>query len=490
MGRTTQSQGLAPPAIRKYVRAKQARQIVNQIVPAILASNVRARNGVEGSELIVDPPVAREFGVTGSKKEGSGSTEVVYVKRKGQGRRRIKNVEDEGKDRRRDSLDERIAKLSLALDPTQASPTSSNPMRIKIIVTDTLTASHILTFPSKHPSFTLSSSSSSNVYPPTSRKNKPNTCILNMASPLRPGGGTLSGATSQEEFLCSRTTLLPSLHESFYRLPDIGGIFTKDVLVFRNARVLGEASGELEEERYWVDVVSAGMLRFPELEGGKRLGKKDREVVERKMRAVMRIAYSKGVKKMVLGPWGCGAYGNPVADIAQAWRKVLLPDTELKRETIGEEPERWEHIEEVVFAISNAKMAGEFATAFGCKIAVELGPGGDVDDGEAEEEDKVAKELRDKIREMEVQIEEVWNADLKTRMGVILEGLRTQLREREGNNSEDKGNGDEDDEDRGSEILEANSDERGEHGETAQARYQDSEDEADADDGGFQLFRR
>lgn len=33
--------------------------------------------------------------------------------------------------------------------------------------------------------------------------------VLSMASPLRPGGGVLTGATSQEESLCMRSTLLP-----------------------------------------------------------------------------------------------------------------------------------------------------------------------------------------------------------------------------------------------------------------------------------------
>ena len=87
-----------------------------------------------------------------------------------------------------------------------------------------------------------------------------------MASPLRPGGGVLTGATSQEEFLCARTTLLPSLRESFYRLPEIGAVFTHDVLVFRGSGSLADAGQELGPgERFWVDVVSAGMLRFPEL---------------------------------------------------------------------------------------------------------------------------------------------------------------------------------------------------------------------------------
>ena len=58
-----------------------------------------------------------------------------------------------------------------------------------------------------------------------------------------------------------RTTLLPSLKESFYHLPELGGIYTPDVLVFRNGLPLGDATGELGVgERYFVDVVTAGML--------------------------------------------------------------------------------------------------------------------------------------------------------------------------------------------------------------------------------------
>lgn len=59
--------------------------------------------------------------------------------------------------------------------------------------------------------------------------------VLNMASPLSPGGGFLNGATSQEESLCMHTTLLPSLRDEFYRLPELGCVYTPDVLVFRDS---------------------------------------------------------------------------------------------------------------------------------------------------------------------------------------------------------------------------------------------------------------
>lgn len=430
MGRTETSRGLAPPAIRKDTRAKQARHIVNKVVPAILASNARAKKGSDGSELIADPePVStrpgKETGKARKKDTPGGEEEeddaTKYIKRKGQGRRKAK-----GRSRTNDNDDEDIqnhekhqgSKISTNADAT-TQDTQRPSLKIRILTTDTLTAASTLR---------------------AKNRNHPNPCILNMASPLRPGGGVLTGATSQEEFLCARTTLLPSLKESFYRLPEYGGIFTRDVLVFRNHLGLGDAKGEVPAtERWWVDVVSAGMLRFPDLEGGedeeKRLSGKDRRVVEAKMRAVLRIACSRGVRKMVLGAWGCGAYGNPVRDIAEAWRAVLIPcasQGQGDRKKGAQALETWDGMQEIMFAISNKKMAEDFSRAFGGDVEVEAGPGDREDEGEEDETDEVAKELRSKIVEMESQIEKVWNADLKHRMGIILDGLKAQLSEREG----------------------------------------------------------
>jgi uncharacterized protein (TIGR02452 family) len=440
MGRTEKSQGLAPPAIRKDLRAKQAKQIINKTIPALLASNSRARRGADGSELIADPEAATSS--LGDKRTTENSEDAAYIKRKGQGRRKVKtergvdvDVETGSRGKRRgkqESLDLDISTLSI-------NPTPPKNRNIRIITTDTLTAAHILTYPSKHG---LPSSKHS--------KNVPNTCILNMASPLRPGGGVLTGATSQEEYLCARTTLLPSLKENYYRLPEFGGIWSPDVLVFRNHLPLGDTKGELGPgERHWIDVISAGMLRFPELEGGeeevKRLSKSDRSIVENKMRAVLRIAAQKGVKKLVLGAWGCGAYGNPVSDVAQAWSRILCGTSNSNGKKGRIEAETWPDIEEIIFAISNRKMAADFAQAFDENIAVEAGPSDGAEDEEDEGEDKVAEELRSKIDEMEGQLSKVWNADLKARMGTILEGLRAQLRERGVDVNEDGSEDEQDD---------------------------------------------
>lgn len=200
--------------------------------------------------------------------------------------------------------------------------------------------------------------------------------ILNMASPLRPGGGVLSGATSQEEHLCSCTTLYPSLQEHFYRLPEIGGIYTPDVLVCRS---WGSKCCNLSrKDQFYVDVVTAAMLRLPDLEGSgdsaTYANGQDREIIVHKIRNVMRMLRRKGINTVVFGAWGCGAYGNPISEVARAWQRVLFGSQSGKNSV----KEGWEDLQ-IVFAIKDRKMAHKFARAFGHDMTIE--------DGEEDEED-------------------------------------------------------------------------------------------------------
>ena len=213
---------------------------------------------------------------------------------------------------------------------------------------------------------------------------KPRIAILNMASPLRPGGGVLTGATSQEESLCSRTTLYPALREEFYRLPEIGGVYTPDVLVCRG---WDKSSTDLfpTKDRFYVDVVTAAMLRFPDIKaqsGDSENAKKkkddtmvyereaDRELALAKMKAVMRTLQANGVDRVVLGAWGCGAYANPVNEIAQGWRKVLLGGNKKGKGKSAKQVDHWGDME-IVFAINNRKMAEQFAACWGDDLVVE-----------------------------------------------------------------------------------------------------------------------
>jgi len=143
--------------------------------------------------------------------------------------------------------------------------------------------------------------------------------VLSMASPLRPGGGVLTGATSQEESLFMRSTLYPSLREEFYRIPDDALIYTSDVLVFRAQNL----SPLPKSDRFFIDIISCAALRFPEVEDGRYAVEADREVMVMKVRLIIRAASMKGCKRIVLGALGCGAYSNPIREVAEIFRRVI-----------------------------------------------------------------------------------------------------------------------------------------------------------------------
>ncbi|KAJ9145117.1 TIGR02452 family protein [Pleurostoma richardsiae] len=293
--------------------------------------------------------------------------------------------------------------------------------RLALCVGDTLATAHSLLRNASTGEFDLSNKGT-------------RVAVLNMASPLSPGGGFLNGAGSQEESLCMRTTLLPSLRDEYYRLPELGTVYTPDVLVFRN-----EGGEDLEKrDRWFVDCISSAMLRLPETETdeagrGRYVHEKDRELVLRKMRVVLRVCQAKGARKIVLGTWGCGAYGNPVGEVGAAWRKVLLPAQEAKGKKRGDK-ERWIGIEDVVFAIKDRGMAEAFRRAFGNSLPVmKMADSDDVGEDSEEQEDMDeadSQELQDKIRELETRIQQGGNPHVRAGLTTVLTGLRSQLAEK------------------------------------------------------------
>ncbi|KAI4158539.1 MAG: hypothetical protein L6R39_000517 [Caloplaca ligustica] len=377
MGRTEQRVAKSTHSIAKATRAKRAKETLNKTIPALLTTYPRARRGIELTDHIKPDPTPK---------------------------------------------DERIP---LRQD-----------LKIRILATDTITAAINV------------ESETSTTSTGTGRRRKeapPKIALLNMASPLRPGGGFLTGANSQEEFLCMRTTLLPSLHEEFYRLPELSLVYTSDVLVFRD----GEGHDLPKSDRFFVDVVSAAMLRYPDVTnriqnlgsapGGpaKQLvytNNKDREIALAKMRLVLDICAERHVDKVILGAWGCGAFANPVHEIARLWRKALFPDEGRKKN-----PRKLNkgmdvaNLREAIFAIPDKNMASVFADCFADRLFHELAahaePSG-LEDRTADEDvagDPALRELEVKIDEISRNLEDVKTEALKGRLEATLVELRKQL---------------------------------------------------------------
>ncbi|KAI1173236.1 hypothetical protein F4777DRAFT_458106 [Nemania sp. FL0916] len=346
MGRIEPTVIKPPAAFRRDARAKQARATLNKLIPALLSAHPRAQQGIERCELIVDPAAVSISQPTSELERKREQEPTQEQEQRGGGGKRKGHREGKAS---RDS-DSRRGRGSTSNTEENTTASAQNP-HISLCVADTLTAARSL----------IDQELSSPVQQKKQKKHKQSqqkqkqpakVGILNMASPLSPGGGFLNGATSQEESLCMRTTLLPALHDHFYRLPELGVVYTPDVLVFRgptststtttptnisnnNKPTADTVATDHDEgesvlpkiDRWFVDVATAAMLRLPETsEDGRRYARAaDRELAVRKMRAVLRVFAAKGCSCVVLGAWGCGAYGNPVTEIAEAWRQVLLP---------------------------------------------------------------------------------------------------------------------------------------------------------------------
>jgi len=376
MGREQPTVVLRPNQNRRAERAKRAKETKNRIIPELLRSCPRAKHGIAKTELIVDP-------------EANGN-------------------------------------LPASANPTWLSAREQclpPDLKIRVQPLDTLTAASRI-------SEKISPSTRGNTAVRSRSSNRPNVAVLNMASALRPGGGFLDGANSQEEFLCARTTLYPSLWDSFYRLPDISAIYTPDVLVFRDN--LPEANNLPKRDRFFVDVISSSMLRFSDAraEGcscGVSYCDRHRDIVLRKMKAVLRVAQSRGIEKLVLGAWGCGAHGNPVKEVAKNWRKVIAGAPRQRRPNA----ERWEGFKEIIFAVPDRSMLREFENAFHDVLVVEqptsalrtpVHPTGEMDGEEAR-----TSELLSKIAEIEMQVEQTQNLRLRNRLRETLSSLQKEL---------------------------------------------------------------
>ena len=184
-------------------------------------------------------------------------------------------------------------------------------------------------------------------------------CILNMANAQTAGGGWMHGALAQEEALCYRTSLSATLKHNYYPLPEEGGIYSPRVLVIRENMKNGHGLMDMTEPKYLpvISVVSVAAVCQPptkiDQQGGRQryVSGADARLMEEKMRVILRIAAKNGHRQIVLGAFGCGAFGNPKEEVARMWKSVLS------------EPEFgggwWQ---DVVFAVLDTDGRGNLAT--------------------------------------------------------------------------------------------------------------------------------
>jgi len=148
--------------------------------------------------------------------------------------------------------------------------------------------------------------------------------VLNFASATNPGGGFLGGARSQEEYLARSSALYACIRDNemyaFHRshrdpLYTNYAIYSPDVPVFRSD------DGSFLDEPYTVGIITCPAVNANKVEFGRK-----NEIGPAMWQRILKVL-SVGVKhahdSIVLGAWGCGAFGNDGHEIAQLFYQAL-----------------------------------------------------------------------------------------------------------------------------------------------------------------------
>jgi uncharacterized protein (TIGR02452 family) len=153
---------------------------------------------------------------------------------------------------------------------------------------------------------------------------------LNFASGNLVGGGFMTGAVAQEESLCRASSLYRDLSsddaEEYYKLNEQAhsGLFTDVMIYSPTITCFRDDEHNLLEEPFDVSILTAAAPIFW------KLTEEEKEIVpqvfDKRIRKILAIANMHGHKNIVLGAWGCGAYGNDPVLVAGIFKKILVDE--------------------------------------------------------------------------------------------------------------------------------------------------------------------
>jgi uncharacterized protein (TIGR02452 family) len=144
-----------------------------------------------------------------------------------------------------------------------------------------------------------------------------NVVILNMASCYAAGGGVKKGAMAQEEELFRRSNYFLSLTDKFYPLNIGDTIYTPKVTVIKDKNY------DVLPVPFTIAAIAAAALRKPTLTAKDKYYEKDYDAMVTIINNIFKVAYANNHEILILGALGCGAYGNPPAEVIQIFNDCL-----------------------------------------------------------------------------------------------------------------------------------------------------------------------
>ena len=136
---------------------------------------------------------------------------------------------------------------------------------------------------------------------------------LNFASATAPGGGFLHGARAQEEAIARSSALYACLEgRDMYARHEavLDAMYTDYVIYSPDVPVFRDDPGDLLQEPWPLSVLTCpavhgkGIARYVPHRRGEIPG-----VMRERTRKVLAVAAAHGHRRLILGAWGCGAFG-------------------------------------------------------------------------------------------------------------------------------------------------------------------------------------
>lgn len=157
------------------------------------------------------------------------------------------------------------------------------------------------------------------------REGHKNIVALNFASATSPGGGWLHGAIAQEEDLCRRSALYECIRNqtSYYNknIPNGKKGYTDGMIYSPCVSFFRDEDYKLLEVGYSLSIITAPAPNVWSMDDPSEDNLK--EIFDRRTRKILRIAAQFGHKTIILGAWGCGAFGNNAQMVAKSFDEAL-----------------------------------------------------------------------------------------------------------------------------------------------------------------------
>lgn len=156
--------------------------------------------------------------------------------------------------------------------------------------------------------------------------------VLNFANAFTPGGGFLSGASSQEESLCRASSLYVSINsmaakEMYQYNLDHRNPFDSDfMLLSEQVAVFRNIKNELLKHPFPISVLTVPAIDRSRPDSFNYSQQEADVVMKNRIRLLLLVAARNMYRNLILGAWGCGVFGNDASTVAGYFYQILIEE--------------------------------------------------------------------------------------------------------------------------------------------------------------------